>query len=368
MIQKERLLQEFLEFVQIDSESGNERAMGEKLVEVLKGLGLEVRTDNAGETCGSNGFNVFARLPGNTGGDPIVMSAHMDTVVPGNGVKPSIRDGVIYSGGDTVLGGDDKSGICGILEAVRVVLEQNLPHREAEIVFSIGEEGGMRGAKAFDASQLKSRRAYVFDSSGDVGKVIISAPGQIKIFAEVIGRRAHAGLAPEEGISAIQVAAKGIAQMNLLRIDEETTCNFGTFKAEYATNIVPDRVSLVAEVRSRNLDKLNAQAEHIRSCLQKACDEAGAKLECELRTNYVSYSVSPDSDTVKNVLAAAERIGCKGFTAQGGGGSDANVYNQKGIESVVLGTGMTKVHTTQEYLKIENLEKTAELALDLLTH
>lgn len=368
MIQKERLLKEFLEFVQIDSESGNERAMGEKLVEVLKGLGLEVKTDKAGETYGSNGFNVFAKLPGTIPGEPYVMSAHMDTVVPGNGIKPFVKDGVIYSGDDTVLGGDDKSGICGILEAVRTILEKNLPHRAAEIVFSIGEEGGMRGAKAFDAAQLEGKRAYVFDSSGDVGKIIVGAPGQIKIFADVVGRRAHAGLAPEEGISAIQVAAHAIAKMNLLRIDEETTCNIGTIKAEYATNIVPERVSLIAEVRSRNLNKLNAQAAHIKDCLQKACDDFGATLECDLSTNYVSYNVPTDSAVVTDLLAAMERIGVKGFTTLGGGGSDANIYNQKGLQAVVLGTGMTKVHTTQEYITVENLENTARLALDLLTH
>ena len=368
MIQKERLLNEFLEMVQIDSESGNEKAMGEKLVEVLKGFGLEVFTDKAGESWGSNGFNVYARLPGTMEGEPIMLSAHMDTVVPGVGIKPYIQDGVIYSGEDTILGSDDKSGICAILEAVRTVLEKNLPHRETEIVFSIGEEGGMRGAKEFDVSWLKSKKAYILDSSGDVGKVIVSAPGQIKIFADVLGRRAHAGLAPEEGISAIQVAAKAVAKMNLLRIDEETTCNIGTFKAEYATNIVPDKVSIVAEVRSRNYDKLVAQADHIRACLQTACDEGGAKLECELRTNYVSYVVPTDSAVVQDVLAAIARIGCKGFTAQGGGGSDANVYNQKGIQAVVLGTGMTKAHTTQEHMTVKNLEDIGALALDLITH
>ena len=171
-INEERLLKEFLEFVQIDSESCNEKAMGERLCQVLKELGLEPITDEAGKTYNSNGFNVFARLPGE--GEPMVLTAHMDTVVPGNGVKPEIRGGVIYSDGTTVLGGDDKSGICGILEAVRLVLENNLPHRPAEIIFSIGEEGGMRGAKAFDCSQLKSKRAYVFDSSGEVGKVIVA--------------------------------------------------------------------------------------------------------------------------------------------------------------------------------------------------
>lgn len=367
MINAERLLDTFFRYVQIDSESGHEKAMGETLVQDVKALGLEPITDKAGETFGSDGFNVFFRFPGTLPGDPFVLSAHMDTVVPGKGIKPYVEDGVIKSGPDTILGGDDKSGVCGILEAITTILEKGIPHRTAEVVFSIGEEGGMRGAKAFDMTQLKSRRAFVLDSSGDVGKVIVGAPGQIKIFADVVGKRAHAGLAPEQGISAIQVAAKGIAKMNLLRIDEETTCNIGTIKAEYATNIVPDRVSLIAEVRSRNFDKLNAQAAHIRDCLQAACDEFGAKLEIELRTNYVSYLVPETSDTVKMVLDAAERIGVKGFTALGGGGSDANIFNRNGIEAVVLGTGMTKVHTTEETLKVSNLNNIAEMAYELLT-
>ena len=364
-INEERLLKEFLEFVQIDSESCNEKAMGERLCQVLKDLGLEPITDEAGKTYNSNGFNVFARLPGE--GEPMVLTAHMDTVVPGNGVKPEIRDGVIYSDGTTVLGGDDKSGICGILEAVRVILENKLPHRPAEIIFSIGEEGGMRGAKAFDCSQLKSKRAYVFDSSGEVGKVIVGAPGQIKIFADVVGRRAHAGIAPEDGISAIQVMSKAIAKMNLLRIDEETTCNIGSIKAEYPTNIVPDRCSIIAEVRSRNADKLNAHEAHIHKCLQDACDEAGATLEYNPMTNYVAYNVSEDSETVKLIAQAIEKAGHTPHTALGGGGSDANVYNLKGIETVVLGTGMTKVRTTDECLKIQDLNDTARVILALLT-
>ncbi len=129
------------------------------------------------------------------------------------------------------------------MEAVKVIKEQNLPCRNTEILFTIGEEGGMNGVKNMDLSMIKGKEAMVFDASGDVGKILTCGPGQIKIFATIIGRSSHAGLAPEEGISAIQVAAKGIAKMNLLRIDEETTCNIGTLKAEYATNIVRKRQS-----------------------------------------------------------------------------------------------------------------------------
>lgn len=368
MINEKRLLDTFLDYIQIDSETKNEKAMGERLVSDLKALGFEVHTDKAGEGFGSNGFNVHAFLEGTLPGDPTIMCAHMDTVVPGNGIKPIIEDGVIRTDGSTILAGDDKSGIAAIMEALKVIRENNLPCRSSDILFTIGEEGGMNGVKNMDLPMIRGKEAMVFDASGNIGKVLTCGPGQIKIFATVIGRSSHAGLAPEAGISAIQVAAKGIAKMNLLRIDEETTCNIGTLKAEYATNIVPEKVEFIAEVRSRNLDKLNAQADHIRQCLQEACDEMGAVLEIEMKTNYVSFNVSNEDDLVKRVFDSCARLGLQAETAKGGGGSDANVMALHGIKPIVLSTGMTKVHTTGETLKIDDLNKCAALVLDLMTH
>jgi len=193
-------------------------------------------------------------------------------------------------------------------------------------------------------------------------------PGQIQVDAVIKGRTAHAGIAPETGISAIQVAAKAIAKMNLLRIDEETTCNIGTIKAEFATNIVPDKCEIHAEVRSRNLDKLNAQAAHIKECLESTCAEMGAEIDVALTTNYVSFAVAEDDELVKMVENACGDLGLNFSTVKGGGGSDANVMAFHGFKSVVLGTGMTKVHTTDECLKVEDLNKTSELVLYLLTH
>lgn len=368
MIQEKRIVDEFLELIHIDSESKNEKAMGLCLKKKLEELGLEVWTDNAGESYGGNGFNVFGRLPGTMEGEPYLFSAHMDTVVPGNGIKPVIKDGVITSDGTTILAGDDKSGIEGILEALRVLKEDKLPHREVEVAFSVSEEIGMLGAKAADVTKLHSKKAFVMDSSGDVGRTWAGGPGQIKIFADVLGKTSHAGLAPEKGVSAIQLAAKGIAKMNLLRIDEETTCNIGTLTAEFPNNIVPDKCSLRAEVRSRNLDKLNAQAAHMIKCLQDACDEGGGKLEYKLETNYVSFKLAEDSPVIKAFLAACERIGAKPQIVMGGGGSDANIYNGKGIEATVCGTGMMLPHTKEEYITVKNLVDTARLCLDLMTH
>lgn len=368
MINEKRLLDTFLEYVQIDSETKNEKAMCDRVKADLEALGFEVQTDNAGAGYGSNGYNVHAYMQGELGGEPTIFSAHLDTVKPGNGIKPIITDGLIHTDGSTILAGDDKCGVAAIMEAIKTIKENHTPCRNTEILFSIGEEGGMNGIKNMDWSMIKGKEALVLDSSGDVGKVITCGPGQIKIFATIIGKTSHAGLAPENGISAIQVAAKGIANMNLLRIDEETTCNIGTLKAEYATNIVPDRCELIAEVRSRNLDKLNAQAAHIKDCLQAACDEAGAKLECELVQNYVSFNVPHDDKLVKRIETSCGRLGYHFYTANGGGGSDLNVMALNGVKGVVLGVGMTKVHTTEECIKIEDLNKTAELCLDLMTH
>ncbi|MBQ7796274.1 MAG: M20/M25/M40 family metallo-hydrolase [Lachnospiraceae bacterium] len=368
MINEKRVLDTFLEYVQIDSESRNEKEMAERLVADLQALGLEVKTDHAGEGFGSNGFNVCAYLEGTLPGETTIMNAHMDTVAPGNGIKPIVENGIVHTDGSTILGADDKAGVAAIMEAVRTVIEKKLPCRNTEILFTIGEDCGLYGAKHMDYSMLKGKEVYVFDHTGEVGKVVNCGPGQINIRATVIGKSSHAGLAPENGISAIKVAAKAIAKMNLMRIDEETTCNIGTWKAEYATNIVPDQAKLIAEVRSRNLDKLNAQANHIKDCLQETCDEMGAKLEIELTTNYVSFQIELDDPLVKRVEEACGRLGYRFYSEKGAGGSDANIMILHGIKPLVVGVGMTDAHTGNEFIKIDDLNKSAELVLDLMTH
>ena len=368
MINEKRLLDTFLEYVQIDSESRNEKEMAERLVADLQALGLEVKTDRAGEGFGSNGFNVCAYIEGTLPGEPTIMNAHMDTVAPGNGIKPIVENGIVHTDGSTILGGDDKAGVAAIMEAVRTVLEKKIPCRNTEILFTIGEDCGLYGAKYMDYDMLKSKEAYVFDHTTEVGKVVNCGPGQIKIDATVIGKSAHAGLAPENGISAIQVAAKAIAKMNLMRIDEETTCNIGTLKAEYATNIVPEQAHLIAEIRSRNLDKLHAQANQMKDCLQETGDEMGAKLDIDLTTSYVSFHVDMDDPLVKRVEESCGRLGYRFYSEKGAGGSDANVMILHGIKPIVLGVGIAEAHTGNEYIKIDDLNKSAELILDLMTH
>ena len=368
MINEQRLLDEFLELVQIGSESGHEKAIGEVLVKKLEALGLQVEKMLPTTGYQTDGFVVFARLPGNLpGSEPIMVSSHMDTVAPGFGVKPQIRDGAIYTDGTTVLGGDNKAGIAEILEAVRTILENNAPHREVEIVFSIGEEVGLQGAKSVDVSKLHSKRAYILDCGTNIGKMVIKAPASTTMTFEITGRTAHAGSCPEKGISAIQAAAKGIAQMNLLRVNEETTCNIGTIRSEFPNNIVPEHCYVSAAARSLDPAKLQAQIDHMVSCMQSACDELGATLECRIDKVYDNFDIPMDSPVVQELVGAMEELGIEPRPASGLGGWDANVYNARGIVALPTSCGMRSIHTTKEYIKIADLNQASELMYAMMT-
>ncbi|MDF2675600.1 MAG: family metallo-hydrolase, partial [Clostridiales bacterium] len=279
MINCQRMLNTFFQYVKIDSETKNEKAIGERIIQDLNELGYDAYTDEAGKKLNSNGNNIYCFIPGTNSSETMLFSAHMDTVTPGIGIEPYIDGEYIKSKGDTILGGDDKAGVVAILEALRTIKENNLPHRPMEIVFSICEEGGVNGVKEVEFPRLQAKNGIVLDSGGGPNHIITEAPGQTRIFASIIGKPAHAGACPEAGISAIQVAAEAVNNMNLLRIDSETTANIGTFKAVGPTNIVSPLAEIVAEARSRSVEKLNKQTNHMIDCLKHACEKYGAELQ-----------------------------------------------------------------------------------------
>ncbi|PMH46125.1 peptidase M20 [Vibrio sp. 10N.286.49.B3] len=364
-VNTDRLVENFIQLVKIDSESGDEKLIAEALAEQLGALGFEVHKLPVPSDL-SNGFNVYARLPGKID-DSIVLSCHMDTVTPGIGIEPIIEDGIIRSKGDTILGGDDKSGIAAILEAVRCIQAENLDHKTIEIAFTVFEEGGLFGSEYFDMSMVQSDRAIVLDSGGPMGTIINVAPGQQKIVVDIKGRPAHAGLAPEEGISAIMVASDAISQMNLLRIDEETTANIGIVEGGQATNIVMPELKIVAEARSLNDDKLSAQVEHMVSTFKASAAKFGAEIEIESSRSYDAFVIAEDHQHIVDVKAAFEANGITPNTQATGGGSDANNFNAKGLVTLNLSTGMAKVHTTEEYIAIDDMVKITEFLTTYLT-
>ncbi|HWQ43295.1 MAG TPA: M20/M25/M40 family metallo-hydrolase [Desulfosporosinus sp.] len=367
MINRERLLAEFFELTKIDSPTKNERQIADILKKRLEGMGSVVSEDEAGLAFGGNCGNVFAYLKGNLPKAPVVLlSAHMDTVDPCLNIEPVLKDGLITSSGSTILGADDKSGIAPILEALRTIQEQSIPHGDIQVIFNVAEEGGLHGSKNIDKTLLRADLGFVLDCGGGPGEIILAAPGQDRINVTIKGRASHAGALPEAGISAIVVAAKAIASMQIGRIDDETTCNIGTIEGGRATNIVAERVDITCESRSRNLGKLESLTVQMCETFTHCAQEVGAVAEIEVIRLYDPYTLVEDSQVVFLAGQAARSAGLRAVFGTTGGGSDANFYNRYGIPCTVLGTGMQKCHTTEECLKEEDLYQTANLVVEII--
>ena len=375
MINQERIKNLLLELVRIDSVSRKERQVAERIKQLCEEMGAQVEIDDAGEKVGGDSGNVIARFPGTIpGAETIMMSAHMDTVVPGEGVKPVVEGDIIRSDGTTVLGGDDKSGCAVIIETIRCLQEQNIPHAPIEAVFSICEEVGLLGAKHVDVSKLASKYGLVFDSD-DPGFLFIKGPSANHFEFKIYGLESHAGVAPEEGISAIKIAAEAISAMKLGRIDKETTANIGVIQGGEATNIITNFVLLRGEARSLDEDKLNKQTEHMVKCLEDAAAKyevtvAGVttkgRVEAHVNREYYAMDVPESSRVVQLVYEAAKRKGLKVEAVASGGGCDANIFNKRGIECANFGTGMRAIHTVKEWLDVKDLYASAEMTLEVL--
>lgn len=356
MLNHARLIQTFLDLVHIDSPSGEEAAIGQYLQARLNTLGLTTEIDAAGNLVGCTSADP-------TRDDWLLLSAHMDTVGTDRGIQPVIRDGVIYSDGSTILGADDKSGVAIILELLMSLREQALPHPPLEIVISVGEELGLYGARQLDTSRLRARQGIVLDSDGPIGQMVISAPSQNNLRFTVHGVNAHAGTQPEKGVNAIRIAAEAIAAMPLGRIDTETTCNVGIIEGGTARNIVPDRVKVICEARSRDNVKLEALTAQIVQAFQDAADRYAMPLTADVARTYSTYQLTEDTPIVQTVAAATRARGHDVSLRASGGGTDGNIYTAAGIPCVVISTGMANVHTAREHIAIADLTASAELLL-----
>jgi tripeptide aminopeptidase len=273
----------------------------------------------------------------------------------------------VCSDGTTILGADDKSGIAVILEVLEA-LRANGSGPAIEVALSVGEEVGLLGVKGMDLSWFRARQALVLDMGGPINEVVQAAPVSDKFDAVVHGRAAHAGAHPEDGINAIAIAAQGIARMRLGRIDEETTANIGVIRGGEAVNVVPDRVSMRGESRSHSVAKLDAQIAAMRQALQDAVDaHPGARLDICVQRSYQAYRLAQDAPVLQRVAAALKAIGeGEPVLKSIGGGSDANVFNARGIAAVPVSTGMSSVHTHQECIAVADMARCAQLVLHAL--
>ncbi|TFJ43328.1 hypothetical protein CKN80_12320 [Carnobacterium divergens] len=367
LINEERLIQRFVDLVKIDSETKQEEAIQPYLKSEFEKLGLEVTED---QTKGETGFganNLIAVLAGDDSLETIFFSCHMDTVMPGKNIQPIIKDGVIQTDGTTILGADDKAGIAILFELIQTLKESEMVHCPIEFVITVGEESGLVGAKAFDVKQLSANYGFVLDTGGPVGSITVGSPTQYRIEALIKGVTAHAGVAPEKGISAVQIAANAIHHMKLGRIDEETTANIGLISGGTATNIVMDRLEVIAEARSLSKEACENQVNHMKATFETIASEMGGSAAVLTKKNYDGYRFTKESPVVQVAAKAIMNLGIHPNYQTSGGGSDANIFNGKGKPTTNLSIGYEKIHTVHEYIPTKELKKAAELAYQIVT-
>lgn len=367
MFNQERLVNLFKELCLINAPSKQERACADYLLNLFRQEGIEVTEDDAGSKIGGNCGNLVAKIPGNVpGAKTIFLSAHMDTVEPTAGLKIIEENGVFRTDGTTILGADDKGGLAPIIEAVRTLKEQNLQHGTIYLLISIAEEIGLLGAHHLNIRELNIDFGYVLDTGPPVGSFVTKTATHDKIDVRIVGKPAHSGKDPEKGVSAIQVAAEAIHNMKLGRIGPETTANLGLISGGSAVNVVAAEVQIRGEARSTSVEELDAQVGHMVHCFEQACASMGAELHIDHERHYGAYCIEESEPVVQVALKASEHIQLPTKLRTTLGGSDANVYNAKGLPCVVVATGMDQIHTHQEHISIKDLCDTTDLVIRLV--
>lgn len=362
-----RLLGSFLELVRIDGESGKENAVAEALRRRLADLGLSAVVDDAGATFGGACGNVIAHVPGRTEAPALLLCAHMDTIQPTAGLKPIVAEnGLVTSDGTTILGADDRAGVAIILQILHELQADRISHGPLDIVFTVAEEHGMYGAKALDRAHLRASQGLVFDSSAPCGSFVAEAPGAAAFHAVFKGRAAHAAVSPEKGIHAIQIAATGISRLKLGRWGTAGMVNVGTIHGGTAINVVPDRVEVCGEYRSPDREEFAAQKQHIEETFTKASQEAGGTVEISWETKYDGFSLKLESEFLRAVSQGIKAAGYEPRPLRYPGGSDANVFNARGIACVNLGLGYRNVHSLQEAMPIQCLFDGVSVGLGII--
>lgn len=369
---KERMIENFLEMVKIHSPSNNEGQYAGYLIELLKNLGGEIYLDEGYKNYGGNAPVIFAKFKGNLSGEGVTLAAHMDVIEPALGVNPIIENNIIKTDGTTTLGGDDKAGIASIIETLRTIKENNLNHRDIFVLLTPCEEAGMLGAKNIDWTSVPSNmkpatNMLVIDNAGRAGLIAHTAPSKYGITFTFNGKKAHAGIEPEKGINAVCMAAEAISNMKIGRIDEFTTSNIGSIKSTFPTNVVADHCVVTAELRGHFEEKI---LEMLNS-YEKACKNAailfGGEYSIEKRHDYPALKPKDDLKFAKEFAKIYEDIDVQSELKIIGGGSDSNILAKEGFNSIIIGVGMYDVHTVNEYLVIDDLFKTTEAILKYIT-
>jgi tripeptide aminopeptidase len=358
----------FLELCAIPSPSGEERAVADRVLAYLDSLGIEASEDDAASRIGAGAGNLHCRLPGRaSGGTPIVLCAHLDTVPVDGDLEPFVdEDGFVRNAGGAILGADNKASVVAMLEAARRIVEDGRPHSGVELLFTPMEEVGLVGAAAFDTSRLEAEAGFVYDQAAPIGEIVVGAPHARTLRARFHGRPAHAGMYPEEGRSAIVAAARAIADLRIGRIDHESSANVGLIGGGTARNVVPEWCSLESEVRSHDPAKLADLVREVLETLAFAAATSDCTVETELSEQYRGYRLRADDLPVRIASEGLAEAGFEPQTVLTGGAADANVFNERGLPTVNLANGMAEIHTPHEHIAVADLEAMVDVTLGLV--
>ena len=367
-INEGRLKSTFIELVGVPCLSCDEKREADLLVKKLQELGMEPKVDRAGEQCGGTTGNVWGFLKGNVPGAlRLFFEAHMDSVAPTTGTNVIEKDGVLYSDGTTTLGGDDKSGVAAVLEAMQCIIENDLPHGDIQVCFTIGEETGSYGVRYMDKTMIQADAGYCMDCGGHPGAIFNASPKAINLKLKVKGKSAHAGLEPEKGINAIMLAADALHALPAYgRIDEETTLSVDMIDGGLAPNIVPEACEIVIDMRCPNQTKLERLKNETVEIFRNVVEAKGGAVEVAVKEVAPGVNLNTEHATVKLAATAAEKLGFPVSTGFTGGCSDANFLCGMGLPTVLLATGMDKIHTTEERLALEDLYNAASWVLGIV--
>jgi len=349
----------FLDLVRIDSPTRREAEVCSWCAAALTELGFTVEIDDSASITGSDTGNLIATLPGVQCDATLILSAHLDCVDPCTGVIPSVEDGVVRSEGPTVLGADDKAGITAILVAVARTVGSAGPRPNLMVILTTAEEAGLAGAKALPPHAFDGDVCLVLDAAGDPGSIVVGAPTHYTFAARFLGVAAHAGIAPEKGCSALEMAAQAVCAMQLGRIDEHTTANIGRIEGGTATNVIPALATITGECRSL----VRSRAEEVRAAMDRAmrtaAEAVGGIVEIEWSLEYEGFVVAEDSSELKLVSEACRDAGFNPTTFTTGGGSDGNIFAAAGVPTFVMGCGMQDAHSINEHIAIQDIDGVA---------
>jgi tripeptide aminopeptidase len=370
LVNKERLINDFIEILKIKSPSKNEMELASYVLKRLASLGLKAKMDDTGKKIGGNAGNITGFLASNDKSKktPVFFGAHLDTVSLSGEILPEIKSGKIFNAyKNCILGADDKVAVAAILEVLEVIRENNIKTCGIYLIFTVGEEIAILGAKNLDLKEIKAKYGFIFDGEGDIGTIFDEAPYHDTMEFSITGKAVHAGLEPEKGINSIKVASEAIASLKIGRIDSESTCNIGIITGGTAINIVPEKTYVKAEARSLNPEKLDRLTSEIKAKFLSSAEKYNAKLKIKVGREYKGFKFESDAVPIAMALRALRNMGIDPVIRSTGGGSDVNIYNAKGKISVDLSSGMERVHSNNEYVKVAELEKLPALILEICT-